>query len=40
MGNVYDDEVMTYNDQMRNESDRMSEYLEMRNMYKEGLLEA
>lgn len=40
--NFYDDidkEVMEYNEKMKNESDRLSEYLEMKAMYEEGLLE-
>lgn len=34
-----DQETMDYNDVMRNESDKTHEYLEMKSMYEEGLLE-
>ena len=34
-----DKEAMEYNEKMKNESDKLSEYLEMKAMYEEGLLE-
>ena len=34
-----DREVMEYNERMQNESDKHSEYMEMKSMYEEGLLE-
>ena len=38
----YDDidrEAMEYNEKIQNESDKHSEYMEMKSMYEEGLLE-
>lgn len=32
--------TMDYNDRMRNESDKHSEYMEMKSMYEDGLLES
>lgn len=40
--NFYDDvdrEAMEYNKRIQNESDKLSEYMEMKSMYEEGLLE-
>ena len=37
--NDIDREVMEYNERMKNESDKLSEYMEMKSMYEEGLLE-
>lgn len=31
--------VIDYNERMQNETDKHSEYMEMKNMYEEGLLE-
>lgn len=33
-----DEEAVAYNQQMQNQSDATGEYLEMRNMYEEGML--
>ena len=37
--NEIDIEAMEYNERMQNESDKHSEYMEMKSMYEEGLLE-
>lgn len=34
-----DREAMEYNEKIQNESDKHSEYMEMKSMYEEGLLE-
>lgn len=42
MDNYYDEidrEAMEYNEKMRNETDKLHEYIEMKIMYEEGLLE-
>ncbi len=39
---LYDEidmEAMEYNEMMKNETDKHSEYMEMKSMYEEGLLE-
>ena len=37
---AYEDQTaIDYNERMKNESDKLSEYLEMKAMYEEGLLE-
>ena len=33
-----DEDAMEYNERIKNESDKLHEYMEMRNMYEEGLL--